>query len=228
MKRRSFILVILCVLLLLLTAPTFAAEIKDVKQSSPWYESVKLLVEKGYLPLYEGSLFNGDKPVDRYTLASVIANLLKDIEAGKVKIEGPDAEFLKDLTVEFRKELVILSEDAGNLKTKFEEAERTLLILKEDIAETLVSSDKLSKSVGSLETQLATLRQEINEQDAKKRALDQDFDRLKADFESYKAKTQEELARKDAEFAAYKRRTDDQLKKTQLYILGALIVGLII
>lgn len=229
MGRRLFgVLAVSMVLIFLLSVPTLGEGIKDVKPGDPAYQAVKTLVEKGYLPLYEGGLFNGEKPVDRYTLASVIARLLSDLEEGKIHIQGTDAQILKDLTVEFRKELVLLSEATGNLKLRLDEAERTLLILKEDMAETLVTNESIRKTVGTLEEQLKALRGALNAQDLQRKDLEARLEKVKADFEAYRAKTEAALSQKEAEFGAYQKRMADELRRTQLYIIGALILGLII
>ncbi len=226
--RKLIGVMIVALIIAVVAIPASAVEINDVKPGDPTYNAVKTLVERGYLPLYQGGLFSGDKPVDRYTIASVIAKLLSDIEEGKIYIEGADAEILKELTGEFRKELVLLSEETGNIKFRLSEAERTLLILKEDMAETIINTESLRKTVGALEDQLKSLREDIDIQQAdQSKALQSELTKVKTEFEEYKAKTEKLLSQKDVDFAAYQRRTAAELRRTQLYILGAILIGIV-
>jgi len=97
----------------LLAAPAVAAaasgEIADVPPDHWAYQAVKQLVAQGYLGLYPDNTFRGNQPVDRYTLAVVVARLLNEALGGKTPLGKEDAELLRRLTGEFRQELVALS-----------------------------------------------------------------------------------------------------------------------
>ena len=56
----------------------------DVSPSHWAYQAVKVMIDKGYLQLYQDQSFQGDKPVDRYTLAVIISKILNEIAAGRV------------------------------------------------------------------------------------------------------------------------------------------------
>ena len=81
MKRKVLYGLVLAVVFSL-AAPAFAeTTIKDVPVDHWAYHAVNTVVSKGYLTVFEDGTFQGTRAVDRYSLASVIARLLEDIEA---------------------------------------------------------------------------------------------------------------------------------------------------
>jgi len=85
MSNRLRILAVLVVLVAMLF--TIALSVMADSNSNPtdvpsshWaYKAVKLLIDKGYLQLYQDQTFQGDKPVDRYTMAIIVAKILNEI-----------------------------------------------------------------------------------------------------------------------------------------------------
>ena len=65
-------------------------QISDVPADHWAYEGVQKLVQEGYLGLYTDGTFQGQRPVDRYTLVSVVGQLLVDIEKAQLGVTQED------------------------------------------------------------------------------------------------------------------------------------------
>ncbi len=111
-------------------------EPQDVPKDHWAYQSVKKLLAKGYLELYQDQTFQGEEPVDRYTLAMVVAKLLKEFSGGQVLTSKKDLALLRKLTTEFRKELVEINSKGGTYNKRIARLEKQNAILKEDITQT--------------------------------------------------------------------------------------------
>ena len=97
------------VLVLILLFGSFAqpvlASVKDVPPDHWAYQAVVSLVNRGFLSTYEDGSFQGNNPVDRYTLATTVARILDEIEAGRIIGSQSDADLLRELTIEFGQSL---------------------------------------------------------------------------------------------------------------------------
>ena len=98
--RTKLFLGIMTLLLLLgsfSTPVTYAASNNPVDvPADHWaYKAVKALIDKGYLQLYQDQTFQGDKPVDRFTLATVVAKVLNEIAIGQVGTSREDVMTLQ-------------------------------------------------------------------------------------------------------------------------------------
>ncbi len=147
-----------------------AVEIKDINSNHWAYQSVKELVEKGYLSVYPDNTFRGNEPVDRYTLASVIARVLKEMQSGKANILTDDIETLKKLYEEFDKKLAANTLDLNQINTKVASLEKGLGINNEEITRFQLDFDNQVKAIFSslnntksnLQDQIKGLRDELN------------------------------------------------------------------
>lgn len=134
LPAKTLCVVLLSVALVAVPSAGMAAEIKDVPKDHWAYQAVKALVDKGYLAVYGDGTFQGGKPVDRYTLAVVIAKILREIETGKVGATPEDVELLRKLSGEFREELVQIANELGIFKKSLDEQSRTQAVMREDLA----------------------------------------------------------------------------------------------
>src|SRR5690625_3729617 len=83
--KRTFTILSLILALVVSVAPVSgAAQPSDVPVDHWAYSAVIKLVDLGYLPLDEQLAFRGDQPVDRYTLASIVARILDSIADGQI------------------------------------------------------------------------------------------------------------------------------------------------
>ena len=129
-------------------------KIADVPPTHWAYQAVNKLVAQGYLGLYPDKTFRGDQPVDRFTLAVVVAKMLGDAVAGKTVPAGEDADLLRRLTNEFRQELVTLAGRSKNLEEALAKYERDRETLGADMA-------AWREETGQARTQLAAALEEI-------------------------------------------------------------------
>ncbi|MGE5583285.1 MAG: S-layer homology domain-containing protein [Bacillota bacterium] len=173
----------------------------DVPPTHWAYKAVKLLIDKGYLQLYQDQTFQGDKPVDRYTMAMVVAKILNEIAAGQVGTSKEDLTLLKSLTNEYRGELVDTLSKIGSTDKKIEYLARDSSIIKEDLTKTNVVVQNLS-------AEQLELQKEVQQMLADMQSLKEQNTKLKADLERLRAEMEENR------------------KKQNLYILVAAIFGL--
>jgi len=132
-----------------------AATIKDVPADHWAYQSIKELVDRGLLSLYEDGTFRGADKVSRYQLAEIVARILEDIESGKTSVGAQDMDLLRKLSVEFQQELVDLAIQGDVFKEQIKALEQKNIIQDEFMAE-LKDTD-----IASLNNDLADLSERV-------------------------------------------------------------------
>ncbi|NLG80740.1 MAG: hypothetical protein GX492_13110 [Firmicutes bacterium] len=147
LPAKTLCVVLLSVALVAVPSAGMAAEIKDVPKDHWAYQAVKTLVDKGYLAVYGDGTFQGGKPVDRYTLAVVIAKILREIETGKVGATPEDVELLRKLSGEFREELVQIANELGIFKKSLDEQSRAQAVIREDLARLSFTQQQMRSEV---------------------------------------------------------------------------------
>ncbi len=133
MKGKVALLLILC----LLVAPMSiarGAEIQDLDEDHWAYDMVEELVEKGFLSLFDDDTFRGDRQLTRLEMAEVIARILEHVEQREVALTGADLRNLRELTIEFREELVDLTQSQEIFADRIEDLEKFRQIQEEDLA----------------------------------------------------------------------------------------------
>ncbi len=133
MKRR-WIVVLALVFIVGVGSSSFAADIKDVDPSHWAYQNVKMLIDKGYISLYEDSTFRGDRNVTRYQLAEIVAKILTNMNSGTVTASEGDIKTIRELAVELRKELVDVVQKQGLFSEEIDQLKKNQIVVKEDIA----------------------------------------------------------------------------------------------
>lgn len=134
MKKSLWIVLLALLAIWGIGMTSLAAEIKDIKPSHWAYKSVKMLVDKGYLSLYEDSTFRGDKIVTRYQLAEVLAKVLNGMSTGLVSPAENDTKAIRAVAVELRKELVEVIQNQDLFNQNLNQLRKNQVVLKEDIA----------------------------------------------------------------------------------------------
>ncbi len=109
-----------------------AAHFSDVPASHWSYEAIDKLASRGILQGYPNGTFKGEKVVDRYSLAMVVAKLLANVEqlietGGSNLVTKADLQLLEKLIVEFADELALLG-------VKVTSIEDDMAVVKEDVA----------------------------------------------------------------------------------------------
>ncbi|HOA91572.1 MAG TPA: S-layer homology domain-containing protein [Bacillota bacterium] len=116
-----------------LAISALAATVTDVPSTHWAYQSVIELLDKGYLSAYPDNTFRGGEPVDRYTLASIVARILREVQTGKVATSPEDITTLTKLYQEFHKELSQFVLEFNEAKNKISELEKTIIVTKDEI-----------------------------------------------------------------------------------------------
>ena len=148
MKRMPWMLGVF-ILLITAAGPVLAAETKiaDVPPDHWAYQAVKKLVSQGYLGLYPDDTFRGDQPVDRYTLAVLVARLVEGSVAGKITLTKDDTDMLRRLTAEFRAELVTLAARVKKLEEALAQFEQKQTAMADELAACQDQTAKLEKQL---------------------------------------------------------------------------------
>jgi hypothetical protein len=211
MKTFKLILVGLVVfsLLVIFSANSMAANSPSDVSPSHWaYQAVKVMIDKGYLQLYQDKSFQGEKPVDRYTLAVVISKILNEIAVGRVGSTKEDVELLRKLTNEYWNELVEMSIKESQSSKRMERLSKQDQIFKEDLTQTMVMVQKLTAEQILLQKEVQQILDEIQTLSMRVKQLEEENIRLKDD-----------MARLQAQY-------DETKHKQNLYIFAAIILGL--
>ena len=152
------------------------SKIADVPPNHWAYQAVATLVERGYITL-EGNRFDGSRPVDRFTLASVVARLLNDLEQGRTQLSPEELQLLRRLTGEFREELARWQNDRAQLVTRLEEQAQNVVRVDRKLTELLDAWDRQSRAqatqLGALEKRTGELEQRAGELDRRVERLEQ-------------------------------------------------------
>lgn len=167
----------LFLLFLFLAGQPAWGKIADLQPGHWAYDAVKKLVDKGYLQLYDDGTFRGTYPVDRFTLAMVVAKLLVAMEEGPEPAELADVELLRKLTNEFRSELVLLAAKDKELAARVQQLEEKQLVLSEELTKGLAGQKEemnrllqpLQADYARLESELLQLRRDLEKEKQKNR-----------------------------------------------------------
>ena len=211
MKTSKLILVGLVLISLLagFSTTSIANTPSDVSPSHWAYQAVKVMIDKGYLQLYQDQSFQGDKPVDRYTLAVVVSKILNEIAAGRIGSAKEDVELLRKLTNEYWSELVEMNIKGAQSTKRMESLSKQDQIFKEDLTQTMVMVQKLTAEQILLQKEVRQILDEFQTLGMRVKQLEEENTRLKDD-----------MARLRAEY-------DETKHKQNRYILAAIILGLV-
>ena len=100
--------------------------------------------------------------VDR-TLASVVAEVLHEMEKGRLDISQEDVALLRRLTTEFSSELVSLYEENDELFARVEQLEKTSEAVKQQVYD---SVDFLTQTDAQLAEEVDLLKRELQASEA--------------------------------------------------------------
>ena len=166
-------------LLLGIAVPVMAADSNpsDVPSSHWAYRAVKTLIDKGYLQLYQDQTFQGDKPVDRYTLAVIVSKILNEIANGQVGTNKEDMALIKSLTNEFRDEFVGVNSKNNIYMKKLDNLSKEQTVIQDDITRLTDEQVQLQKEAQQM---LADI-QNIKEENMKLKA---DMERLRIELDT--------------------------------------------
>jgi len=189
MKKISNLLILTLIFVMLFSYTALGVEIKDVPESHWAYDSVKLLVEKGYFSLYEDDTFKGANKVNRYEIAEIIARMLRDTAAGDTEMSDDDVDTLRELSLEFRDELVDIANRQNIFSTNLDKAQKKNVVQDEAIGKINQRMNEVQIEVNEIIDEIIVMK-ELN---TKVDTLTNRVITLEEDLES----TNQELAKKD-------------------------------
>lgn len=135
---RKALLVASAVLLLNTASAAFAGDVSpfaDVPLGHWAYGSVAHLATSGFLRGYPDGTFKGDKPVTRYAMAVIVAQLVSNIERlGANAITKEDLKDVEKLTIEFADELEVLGVKVNALEDDLNAVKEDVAGLKNDVS----------------------------------------------------------------------------------------------
>ena len=164
------------------------------------------LVQEGYLGLYTDGTFQGQRPVDRYTLASVVGQLLVDIEKGQLGVTQEDLALLRTLSTEFRDELVRWYNQRDGLVAAVDETQRRVQVMDETVTKVIDTMEQedaairtsMQEQAAAILAEIAALQVQVADSTSRLDAVDAAL-RQQAAEQDYKIQTLEgELARQGA------------------------------
>ncbi|MGM0445176.1 MAG: S-layer homology domain-containing protein [Bacillota bacterium] len=166
MRKVSKLLVFTLAIVLLFSVTTLGAEIKDVPESHWAYDSVQQLVEKGYFSLYEDDTFKGTNKVSRYELAEIIARMLEDTVSGQIDMSEEDVDTLRELSLEFRDELVDIANDQNKFSNNLQQVQKKNVIQDEAIGQTNEKITEIQEEVSQIIDEIVTVKELNNQVDS--------------------------------------------------------------
>ena len=211
MKKLISILLILTCFISFNSFSVNAEELKDVPDNHWAYKSVKKLIDKGYLSLYEDGTFKGNNKVSRYELAVIIARMLDDIQDTGTQVSEEDADTLRKLSLEFRDELVDLAKKHNNLLKRLKSVEDKNIIQSDAIGNNREKINNIDKEISSiidsilelkkLNDEIDKLNKEIKEQNITITNLKESLNKNKSSISDINSKMNNissEIENKDA------------------------------
>ncbi len=145
-----------------IAVPVMAADSNpsDVPSSHWAYKAVKTLIDKGYLQLYQDQTFQGDKPVDRYTLAVIVSKILNEIAGGQVGTNKEDMALIKSLTNEFRDEFVGVNSKNNIYMKKLDNLSKEQTVMQDDITRLTDEQVQLQKEAQQMLADIQSIKDE--------------------------------------------------------------------
>jgi uncharacterized small protein (DUF1192 family) len=178
---------LVCGFLLLVTSGlALGANPADVPPDHWAYQAVKQLIDQGYLQLYQDQTFKGDQPVDRYTLASVVVKILKEIASGGSPTNRDDVKVLRELTSELRQELVKIIADTDTYSSGAKEMKKNDVVLKEDLIKAFVAIQNVNAEQAELQAEVKKILDDLTAMSRRVAFLEQEVAQLKAENKKHK------------------------------------------
>lgn len=219
---KKYLVLLLLALMLVASISVNAAEIKDVPKNHWAYQSVKKLVDKGLVSLYDDGTFRGKDQVSRYELAEIVARLLESIQGGATQASEEDIDLLRKLSLEFRDELVDLAKKDEVFQEQIKKLEQKDVIqddrmtkLEEVDLNTADKIDKLNTRIENLSGELDKANRQIMDVNNQVSNIESDVTKIIDSILKIKS-LEEEIARLKKDITALEEeinRTDELLKK---------------
>lgn len=217
---------------------------KDVRPDHPAYRAVQTLIEQGYVGVFQDGSFQGDRPVDRYTLATVVARLMSDVQSGKLVLPNDEMKTLRQLATEFRAELVEVAGQTNALAQAQEKTAGEVTVLREDTTKLVTELYKQQEILSGLSADLEALKSEAGRQAEVLKALEdraadaKTLGAIQVETEALRAQAQALIAKQGAlegalgdlraEFESYRRASEADIASLKADSRNHLIGGVLV
>ncbi|HHY10294.1 MAG TPA: hypothetical protein GX528_06990, partial [Firmicutes bacterium] len=169
MEKRWLVFGLIMVLLFnLVGTSAVLAKVTDITPDHWAYRAVVTLVNRGYLQVYEDGTFQGDRAVNRFTLAVALAQILEEIEAGKVKGTTEDLDLIKQLYHEFEAELALwyqaresLDEDVAFVRQSMAAVEERVRLVGASQIELGARMEEALEAISQLESHVGVQKEDL-------------------------------------------------------------------
>ncbi|MEJ6950604.1 S-layer homology domain-containing protein [Natronospora cellulosivora (SeqCode)] len=162
MKKK--LLTLSMIFVLLFTTMLSASSISDVSRDHWAYESVKTLIDRGLLQLYEDGTFRGHESISRFQLAVIISRILEEVEGKQIEMTSSDMELLRKLSIEFQDELVDLAIMGEAFSAQIQDLNDKNLIQDEFLTEIkAIDIPRLEEKVDSLNEKIGDVESDVSQ-----------------------------------------------------------------
>ena len=161
MKKRIVYCLLVALMLNTVTPVAAATKITDVPVDHWAYHAVNTVVSRGYLTIFEDGTFQGSRGVDRYSLASVIARLLDDIEVTRVRGTSGDLVEISELRLRFEEDLATWYADQQSLRDVVKQIDEKSIVAEERVSRVVSAQVALQEDVEAIRNQISAIRAEL-------------------------------------------------------------------
>lgn len=161
-------LLVLCLLAAVALPARAEVKISDMSRDHWAYDSIQMLVDRGYIAIYETGEFRPDQPVSRAVFAAALARLIDQIENGELKLGATDMKEIKKLSEEFSSEMSDYDTRVAALEKRLSDVESGKVVIQTDISKSTVEfrdkyeelkadNERLRQELAMLQDQLEVL-----------------------------------------------------------------------
>ncbi len=205
-KRTGCLLIAILLLMTFVPVSLLAGvEIEDISSDHWAYEEVVYLIEEGYLTLYEDDTFRGQNLISRYQMAVLMARILQQLDERELPTEEEDLELMRELTTEFRRDLVELAEEARNIQQELDTMEDHKSILHEDISKGMLEIEALKEEIDKNIDDLISVRRQFSDQ----------IEGLESEMETFEKEMDASRQQMMDELEMAQQHLQDELEKSQ-------------
>ena len=177
MKKIMF--AIIAVLFLAVTAR--AAELRDVPKSNWAYESIKKMVDSGYMSEFEDGTFRGSQALSREVFAAAFAKLIDQIEKGQIKADAAQIKEIKKVMEGITSNVSDYDTKLAELNKRLADIESGRVVIQVDLSKATVEfrekydklveeNEMLKKNLMALEDELGTTKRGLAEETKKRKS----------------------------------------------------------
>jgi prefoldin subunit 5 len=156
-------------------------KVTDVKKDSWAYDSIKKMVDKGYIALYDGGEFRGDEPLTRTVFAAAMAKLVDQLESGQFKAGGADIKEIKKINEQLNASMSDYDTKLLALDSRLKDIESGKVVIQVDLSKATVEfrekyeklvadNEKMKQDLDALSQQLGVTNKQLASETKKRKS----------------------------------------------------------